>query len=95
MERKLKVLEPFTLKGYALDKGNMLDFGSFPDTIYYDINYDPKIDRSGIVMLSCFDEPSGQGIVLPLIVADKYTLYQNLTVNDSYHGKVEKMALTK
>ncbi len=91
MKRKLIVKEPFTFKGYALDKGNILDFGSFPDTIYYDINYDTTIDRKGIVMLSCYDEKSGQGITLPIMVADKYTLYQNMTVNDSYHGKVEEV----
>ncbi len=90
MDRKLKVTEPFKLKGYKLGVGNILDFGSFPDTIYYDINYDTTIDRSGFVIWSCIDEKSGQGVVIPIMVDDKYTLYQNMTVNDSYRGKVEK-----
>ncbi len=95
MERILIAKKPFILNRYKLKKGDKLDFGSFPDTIYYDINYDTTIDRSGVVMLSCYDEKSGQGVFLPINVEDKYTLYNDMAYNDSWSDKVEKAMTPK
>ena len=89
MERKLRVINDFGYEVEIIDnhgtfkrkhnfyKGDELDFGVFPDTIYYDIQYDTTIDRKGVVTQTSYDE-NGQSAIIPIIVRDKYTLYQRL-----------------